>query len=146
MTWLGEHHDESDMAFYATDPTSQVVGPGILRATYGGFLMTLPPGRLFDVWRDPEYLPLLRPLPSQSPAGKADVLLAAAIDYSQEKLIVHVAAHAPSPPMRHHAKAQGKRIVHLPLGSLSPNSLKKIRTLHILAGRDKRPIAKDYVW
>jgi hypothetical protein len=146
MTWLGEHHDESDMAFYATDPAAQVVGPGILRATYGGFLMTLPPGRLFDVWRDPEYLPLLRPLPSQSPTGKSEVLLAAAIDYSQEKLVVHVAARAPSAAMRHRAKAQGKRIVHLPLGSLSPNALKKIRTLHILAGRDKRGIAKDYVW
>lgn len=142
MTWLGEHHDESDMAFYATDPADQVVGPGILRATYGGFLMTLPPGRLFDVWRDPEYLPLLR----RGPAGKADVLLAAAIDYSQEKLVVHVAAQAPSAPLRHHARRQGKRIVHLPLGSLSPNALKKIRTLHILAGRDKRKIARDYVW
>lgn len=142
MTWLGEHHDESDMAYYATDPAAQVVGPGILRATYGGFLMTLPPGRLFDVWRDPEYLPLL----GSGPGGKADVLLAAAIDYSQEKLVVHVAAHAPKAALRRHAKAQRKRIVHLPLGSLSPNALKKIRTLHVLAGRDKRGIAKDYVW
>lgn len=140
MTWLGEHHDESDMAFYATDPGSQVVGPGILRATYGGFLMTLPPGRLFDVWRDPEYLPLLQ-------AGeKADVLLAAAIDYSQEKLVVHVAARPPKEALRRHARAQNKRIVHLPLGSLSPNALRKIRTLHVLVGRDKRKIAKDYVW
>ncbi|MGD2116199.1 MAG: hypothetical protein PVG07_14185, partial [Acidobacteriota bacterium] len=39
MTWLGEHHDESDMAFYSTHPAEQVVGPGIMRATYGGFLM-----------------------------------------------------------------------------------------------------------
>ena len=91
MTWLGEHHDESDMAFYATSPADQVVGPGILRATYGGFLMTLPPGRLFDVWRDPEYRYLLQA------SGKADVLLAAAIDYSTEPLVVHVARHAPEP-------------------------------------------------
>ncbi len=43
------------MALYATDPMRQVVGPGIMRATYGGFMLTYPPGRLFDVWRDPDY-------------------------------------------------------------------------------------------
>ncbi len=137
MTWLGEHHDESDMAFYSTHPAEQVVGPGILRATYGGFLMTVPPGRLFDVWRDPDY----RGLPE-----KADVLLAAGIDYSEEAIVVHVAAQPPRDALRHYAAARGKRIVHVPLGSLSPRTLRKIRVLHILVGHDKRAIAKDYVW
>lgn len=140
MTWLGEHHDESDMAFYATDPAAQVVGPGILRATYGAFVMTLPPGRLFDVWSDPDYRPL------QQAGQKADVLVAAAIDYSEEKLVVHVAERPPGPALHRHARSQRKRLVHIPLGSLSPTTLKKIRTLHILAGRDKRRIAKRYVW
>ena len=54
-TWLGEHGQESDMAFYATPLGESVVGPGISECTYGGFLMTMPPGRLFDVWRDPDY-------------------------------------------------------------------------------------------
>ncbi|MGD2116423.1 MAG: hypothetical protein PVG07_15315, partial [Acidobacteriota bacterium] len=137
MTWLGEHHDESDMAFYSTHPAEQVVGPGIMRATYGGFLMTMPPGRLFDVWMDPEY----RGLPE-----KADVLLAAGIDYSEERLVVHVAERPPRPALRRHAAAQGKRIVHIPLGSLSPRTLRKVRVLHILVGHDKRELAKDYVW
>jgi len=137
MTWLGEHHDESDMAFYSTHPAEQVVGPGILRATYGGFLMTIPPGRLFDVWRDLDY----RGLPE-----KADILLAAAVDYSEEPVVVHVAAHPPRDLLRRYAAARGKRIVHIPLGSLSPRTLSKIRVLHILVGHDKRAIAKDYVW
>ena len=51
-TWLGEHQNESDMAFYSTFPFDNLVGPGIGRAEYGGFLMTLPPRRLFDVWSD----------------------------------------------------------------------------------------------
>ena len=54
-TWLGEHQNESDMAFYSTHPFDHLVGPGIGRAEYGGFLMTLPPRRMIDVWSDPDY-------------------------------------------------------------------------------------------
>lgn len=36
ITWLGEHQNESDMAFYATDPYQNFAGPGIGRAEYGG--------------------------------------------------------------------------------------------------------------
>jgi hypothetical protein len=136
MTWHGEHDQESDMAFYSTEPAEQVVGPGILRATYGAFLMTYPPGRLLDVWHDEDYLGL----------QPHEVLLAAAIDYSLEKLVVHVARESPGERWRRHAALQGKRIVHLPLGSLSPVALRKLRVVHLLAGRDKRAIARDYVW
>jgi hypothetical protein len=137
MTWLGEHEQESDMAFYATDPTQQIVGPGIMRATYGGFMLTFPPGRLFDVWHDADY---------REARSKPEVLLTAAVDYSREKLIVHVAAHPPSSRLRSYAAQQTKRIVHVPIGSLSPVTLRRVRVVHILAGRDKRTIAKDYVW
>lgn len=137
MTWLGEHHDESDMAFYSTHPASQVVGPGILRATYGGFLMTYPPGRLYDVWQDEDYA---------DAQEKAHVLILAAVDYSEEKLVVHVAKKPAAEHLSRYAAAQGKRIVHIPLGSLSPTTLEKIRVLHILSGHDKREIAQDYIW
>jgi len=137
MSWLGEHDQESDMALYATDPMQQIVGPGIMRATYGGFMLTYPPGRLYDVWRDPDY---------GGAVSKPEVLLMAAVDYSVEKLVVHVAGHPPSSRMRDYTTAHGRRIVHIPLGSLSPAGLRKIRTVHILAGRDKREIAKDYLW
>lgn len=137
MTWLGEHEEESDMAFYSTHPAEQVVGPGIMRATYGGFLLTVPPGRLYDVWSDPDY---------RGAREKAEVLLMAAVDYSQERLVVHVAARPPAEPLRRRAAARGKRIVHIPIGCLSPTTLKKIRVLHILVGRDKREIARRYIW
>ena len=54
-TWLGEHQNESDMAFYSTYPFDNLVGPGIGRGEYGGFLMSLPARRMFDVWQDPDY-------------------------------------------------------------------------------------------
>jgi len=137
MSWLGEHEQESDMALYATDPLQQVVGPGIMRATYGGFMLTYPPGRLYDVWQDSDY---------RAARSKSEVLLMAAVDYSVDKLVVHVGPNPPSSRIRNYATARGRKIVHLPLGSLSPVSIRKVRVVHILAGRDKRETAKDYVW
>ena len=137
MTWLGEHDQESDMAFYATSPAEQVVGPGIMRATYGGFMLTQPRGRLFDVWKDPDY---------RFAHDRGEVLLMAAIDYSLERFVVHVAADPPAERLRSYAAAQGKQVTHIPLAALSPVTVKKIRVMHILAGKDKREIARDYVW
>jgi len=137
LSWLGEHEQESDMAFYATDPTRQIVGPGIMRATYGGFMLSYPPGRLFDVWRDPDY---------HGAGSKAEVLTMAAVDYSREKLVVALAPKPPSERMRAYASSRGKRIVHVPLGSVSPVTVRKIRVVHILAGRKTRSVAGSYIW
>ncbi len=137
MTWLGEHEQESDMAFYATNPADHVVGPGILRCTYGGALMTYPPFRLADVWGDPEY---------DWARTKAERLLLAGLEYSLEKHVVYVAKVAPRSFIKQVAARWGKQIVYIPIGQLSPIKLKKIRTLHVLAGKDKRQIAKDYIW
>ena len=137
MTWLGEHDQESDMAFYSTSPAEQVVGPGIMRATYGGFMLTLPRGRLFDVWHDRDY---------RFARDKGEVLTLAAVDYSLEKIVIHVAAETPTERLRRYAAAQKKQLVHIPLASLSPVTLRKLRVLHILAGRDKRAIARSYIW
>ncbi len=137
VTWLGEHDQESDMAFYATAPSEQIVGPGIMRATYGGFMLTGPPGRLAEVWEDPDYGRARSP---------AEVLVMAAVDYSEDQLVVHVAARPPASWLADYAARQAKRLVHVPIGSLSPHALAKLRVVHILSGRDKRAIARDYVW
>ncbi len=100
-------------------------------------MLTQPRGRLFDVWTDRDY---------RFAHDRAEVLLMAAIDYSLEKIVVHVAADAPSQRIRGYARAQGKTIKHIPIAALSPGSLKRIRVFHILAGRDKRTVAPDYVW
>jgi len=70
----------------------------------------------------------------------------AAIDYSREKLVAHLAPSAPSDRLKAYAARQGKRIIHIPLGSVSPITVRKIRVVHILAGHDKREFAKNYVW
>ena len=125
------------MAFYATDPADHIVGPGISRCTYGGALMTYPPLRLADVWGDPEY---------DWARTKAERLLLAGLEYSVEKHVVYVAKSPPRSFIKQVAARWSKQIVYIPIGQLSPIKLKEIRTLHVLAGKDKRQIAKDYIW
>ncbi|MCM2359603.1 MAG: hypothetical protein NDI77_15745 [Geobacteraceae bacterium] len=137
MTWLGEHEQESDMAFYATQPADNIVGPGISRCEYGGFLLSSPPRRMLDVWHDRDYA-LAR--------SKAELLLLAALDYSPEKHVVYAAPRPPRSIFRQLAARLGKKIVYLPLGSLSPVKLKRLRVFHVLYGNDKREIARDYIW
>ena len=52
-TWYAEHAGESTLAFYATDPMKNLVGPGIAQAEYGGALFLFPPRPIPDVWSDP---------------------------------------------------------------------------------------------
>ncbi len=136
-TWIGEHSQESDMAFYATPTTANVVGPGISRCEYGGFMMTSPPRRLYDIWSDPDYA---------GSRSKAEVLLLAAIDYAVKPVIVYVAEKPPRSKIRSFASRFGKKIIYIPIGQLSPILLNKLRTFHVLDGHDKREIAGDYIF
>lgn len=136
-TWLGEHQNESDMAFYSTEPFENLVGPGVGRAEYGGLLMTLPPRRLYDVWSDFDY---------DTAETKAERLLMAALDYSVEKHVVYVAAKPPRSMFRQLASRLNRKIVYLPLGQLSPTKLKKIRVVHVLDSHNRRAQAKGYIW
>jgi hypothetical protein len=135
-TWLGEHQQESDMAFYATSMANQVVGPGISRCEYGGFMMSYPPRRMMNIWTDSDY---------QECRSKAEVLLMAAIDYAVKPVIVYVASTPPRSILKSFARRFGKKIVYIPIGQLSPVTLNKLRIFHVLDGHDKRLIADEYI-
>lgn len=136
-TWLGEHQQESDMALYATHIGANVVGPGISRCEYGGFMMSYPPRRMQDVWSDLDY---------QDCRSKSEILLMAAIDYAVQPVIVYVAAKPPRSFLKSFAQRFGKKVVYIPIGQLSPVILNKIRVFHVLDGRDKREIADEYIY
>lgn len=136
-TWLGENQNESDMAFYSTHPFDHVVGPGIGRAEYGGFLMTLPARRLYDVWSDPDY---------DFALNKPERLLMAALDYSVERHVVYVAAKAPRSIFRSIAAHLDRNILYIPIGALSPTKLKRVRVVHVLDSYERRKDAKEYIW
>jgi hypothetical protein len=136
-TWLGEHSNESDMAFYSTDPFSNLVGPGIGRAEYGGFLLSLPPRRMVDVWNDPDY---------EFALTKPERLLLAGLDYSIHRHVVYVAAKPPRSIFRTVAGRLGRSILYIPIGQLSPAKLKKTRVVHVLDSHQRRESAKEYIW
>lgn len=136
MTWYGEHEEESDMAFYATPLGARMVGPGMSRCEYGGFVMSYPPRRMGDIWKDPVYKVL---------KTKPEVLLMAALDYTLEPYVVYVAPRPPRFWFHTLAARMGLKIVYVPLGQFSTATLRRLRVFHVLSGRDKRAIAKDYI-
>ncbi len=136
VTWLGEHNQESDMAFYSTPAGEEVVGPGISRCQYGGFMLTFPPLRVYDIWKDP-FFDIAR--------NKSERLLLAALDYSLERHVVYVASIPPSSLCRSFASRMRKKIIYLPIGIFSPITLKKIRQFHVLDGHPVRRYAARYI-
>lgn len=136
VTWLGEHDQESDMSFYSTPAGEVMDGPGISRCHYGGFMLTYPPMRVYDIWKDP-FFDIAR--------SKPERLLMAAIDYSIERNVVYVAATPPSGWCRSFAARLGKHIIYIPIGIFSPVTLKKIREFHVLDGHHVRRYAHHYI-
>ncbi len=136
VTWLGEHAQESDMAFYSTPAGEIMDGPGISRCQYGGFMLTYPPMRVYDIWKDPFF---------DFARNKPERLLMAALDYCLEKHVVYMSATPPSGWCHSMAARLGKKIIYLPIGSFSPVTLKKIRQFHVLDGHPVRKYAHKYV-
>ena len=136
VTWLGEHDQESDMAFYGTPAGEVMDGPGISRCQYGGFMLTYPPMRVYDIWKDP-FFDLAR--------SKPERLLMAAIDYSLERHVVYVSANPPSGWCLTMAERHGKRVIYMPIGSFSPVTLNRIRQFHVLDGHYVRRYARHYL-
>jgi len=136
LTWLGEHTDESDMAFYATPPGEDLAGPGVSRCIYGGLVMTYPPRRMLDIWTDPYF---------DQARSKSERLLLAAADYSLERVVAYLARRPPSHRARSLAQRMGRQVAYLPLGALPPATLNKIRVFHVLASHEVRTWAGEYI-
>jgi len=136
ITWLGENSQESDMAFYSTPAGEVVIGPGISRCEYGGFMLTFPPLRVYDIWKD-SFFDIAR--------NKPERLLLAALDYSLERHVVYVASSPPSSMCGSFASRIGKKIIYLPIGMFSSVTLKKIRQFHVLDGHPVRQYADRYI-
>ena len=99
--------------------------------------MSLPPRRIYDVWQNADY---------EFAESKSERMLLAALDYSIHHYVVYVAAKPPRSIFKSIASRVGRTVIYIPIGQLSPVSLKKIRVVHVLDGYDKRETAKDYLW
>lgn len=136
VTWLGEHDQESDMAFYSTFAGEIMDGPGISKCQYGGFMLTYPPMRVYDIWKDPFF---------NVARNKPEKLLMAGLDYCLDKHVVYVASMPPSGWCKSIAARLGKKIIYLPIGSFSPITLKKIKQFHVLDGHPVRKYAHNFI-
>ncbi len=136
VTWLGEHDQESDMAFYSTPAGEVMDGPGISRCQYGGFMLTYPPMRVYDIWKDPFF---------GQARNKPERLLMAALDYAVERHVVYVSGTPPSGWCQSMASRLGKKLIYLPIGIFSPVTLRKIRQFHVLDGHHVRRYARDFI-
>ncbi|HEX7927666.1 MAG TPA: hypothetical protein VF678_08750, partial [bacterium] len=134
--WFAEHHNESDLALYGSEPGVEFDGPGMSRCQYGGVLSLYPPTGRASVWGNPRYAGV---------RSKAEVLLKAAIDLSQKPIVAYVATQGPSPEMLSLAAARGIQILYVPLDQISADTLKRVRTFHVLSDRNLRPLAPLYL-
>ncbi|WP_235905654.1 hypothetical protein [Tautonia marina] len=135
-TWYAEHAEESTLAFFATDPMQNLIGPGIAQAEYGGALFLYPPRLIPDVWEDPR-LDRLETLEER--------LLGGALLHSKER---HVALVSPKPPpasWRRLARRHGRKLIHLPIKRFSGQLLERLRTFHVLNGKHVRSYAADFI-
>jgi hypothetical protein len=135
-TWYAEHNEESTLAFFASDFSQELVGPGIAMATYGGALFFFPPVAIPDIWRD-RALDFTETLEER--------LLAAACRYSASPHIALVSAAPPGAGWRKLAQRYRKKWVHLPLSQFSDATIQQLRMVHVLNGREVRSYAAEFI-
>lgn len=136
-TWYAEHRDESTLLFYASDPGRDPVGPGILRSRYGGLALLFPPVHVPDIFE-------ARPAPLGA-SGCAETLVAGACLFSRRPVVVHVAWDKPTLAQLDIARMAGKRLVHVPLSGFPAATVEKLRTFHVLDGKDVRGWADLFI-
>ncbi|MCU0876556.1 MAG: hypothetical protein MUF06_02020 [Pirellulaceae bacterium] len=135
-TWYAEHEEESTLAFYATDFSREMVGPGIALATYGGAMFLYPPVHIRDIWRDPR-LDFAETLEER--------LLAAACLYSTCPHIALLSSAPPGAGWRKLAARYNKRWLHLPLSQFNDGLIQQLRMVHVLNGHQVRSFAADFI-
>ena len=135
-TWYAEHEEESTLCFFATPFRGELVGPGIAQSRYGGALFLFPPRPIPNIWED-ERLSFARTLEER--------LIAAAALHSREP---HIALVSPVPPRagwRRIARQMERRLVTIPLGRFSGQTVDRLRRFHVLNGHDIRSYAARFI-
>ncbi len=135
-TWHAEHQEESTLCFYATPFLDRMVGPGIGQSRYGGALFLYPPRVIPDVWSDPG-LSVAKTLEER--------LIAAAAVHSKEPHIVLVSPIPPRARWRQLARRWGRRLVMIPLGRFSGQTIDRLRCFHVLNGHEIRSYAAQFI-
>ncbi len=135
-TWFAEHQEESTLSFYATPFSTQMIGPGIGQALYGGTMFLYPPRPIPDIWENPQYI---------FASTLEERLLAGACAHSQ---VPHVAVVSPVPlkaSWRNIARRYGRKLIPLPLNRFSGQTVARLRQFHVLNGHEIRSYAARFI-
>ncbi|MCM2370177.1 hypothetical protein [Aporhodopirellula aestuarii] len=135
-TWFAEHQWESTLAFYASDFTKEMVGPGIGLGTYGGAMFLYPPVPIPDIWMD-RRLNFTETLEER--------LIAAACMHSRGRQIALMSGLPPGAGWRRLARRFKKQLIHVPLTSFSDQEVQQLRMVHVLNGSEVRSYAAEFI-
>jgi hypothetical protein len=136
VTWMAEHAQESTLAFYSTEPTTDMIGPGIGRIFYGGCLSLFPPIPIPCVWADRRFEQARTP---------SERLILAGLFWGRERFTVVVAKVPPSQEIKQQAVALRKHLIFIPISSFSAVTLEKLRRAHVLNGKQVRSWADRFI-
>lgn len=135
-TWYAEHQEESTLSFYATPFTTNMVGPGIGEACYGGALFLFPPRLIPDIWENPSL---------NFATSLEERLLAGACAHSQEPYVAVVSPVPLTSVWRKIAHRFGRKLVPIPLHRFSGQTIARLRRFHVLNGHDIRSYAARFI-
>jgi hypothetical protein len=136
ITWHAENHDESTLSLFATDFRQQLIGPGLALASYGGAMFLFPPRPIIDIWRDQRF---------DFTDTLEERMLAAACVHSRESHIAVLSHVPPGAGWRRLARRFRKKLVHVPLGRFSQETVQSLRNFHVLNGRTVRSYAAHFI-
>jgi len=135
-TWYAEHQDESTLSFYATPFSSNMIGPGIGQAQYGGTMFLFPPRPIPDLWENPRF---------DFTQSLEERLLAGACAYSQEAYVAVVSPVPLKARWRGIAKRYDRKLVPVPLHRFSGQTIARLRQFHVLNGHEIRSYAARFI-
>ncbi len=137
LSLSAEHHNESDIAFYASNPLMHPVSHEIIQAKYGAlmaFKPALPPEHKLDI----DDLDVDEDL-------RKEHMIRQAIYLSPRPDILYFARQKPEAYLFELAHKYDKRLYHLPLSSVSRRVLQRIQKFHLLARKEVRRDADDFI-
>ncbi|MBL6704768.1 MAG: hypothetical protein ISQ06_01555, partial [Planctomycetaceae bacterium] len=65
--------------------------------------------------------------------------------HSRERHIAVLSEHPPGAGWRRLAKRYGKKLVHVPLGRFSQETIQRLRMVHVLNGQEVRSFAAHFI-
>lgn len=137
MSLSAEHHNESDIAFYAANPYLHPVSQEIVRSHYGALLALKPPLPAAEkiLWDDLDV----------DEDCRKEQILRVAIAKSPRPGILYLAKEPPDAYYFRMATQYHKTLYFLPMSRVSLRHLKRIQRFHLLREKGTRDIAEDYI-